>query len=228
MDAAQSLRVFILALAKQVGLNARRHAKPADTWKFQRRSANIKPEHGTQEIYLEAFNPADREAEIASERCVNAGARRRQSEPVAFIRVIFADRRRRKNRLQFWNGIQHRLAEGIRIRPRPWAIVAVGAKLIILDHMTDLGDEAARLLTVDCDKRFRNCAEPACVRGKSVVSDRLTPGGVIVSAIGRRTLFLEDDPAMNSEDTAPSYGACSINSDQRVGMARRRRQKPGA
>ena len=41
--------------------------QPANSRKLQRWPANIKSEHGTEEIDLEAFNPADRGTEIAPE-----------------------------------------------------------------------------------------------------------------------------------------------------------------
>src|ERR1700738_4764293 len=93
-----------------------------------------------------------------------------------------------QNSLQFGNGVQHRLDERIRIRSWPGAVVAIGAKFIILDDMTDFWDKAACLFTVYRDNCFGDSAKPTGIRGKSVASDRLTPGGVVIAAVSRRAL----------------------------------------
>src|SRR6478609_4265339 len=60
--------------ANPSSLKASRHAELANTWQLQRRSANIKSEYGTKEVDFKAFDPTDRKTEIASQRCVGAGA----------------------------------------------------------------------------------------------------------------------------------------------------------
>jgi hypothetical protein len=48
-------------------------AEPSDAWKLYRRSTDIQSEHTTKEIQFNAFDPADREPQIASERNEQTG-----------------------------------------------------------------------------------------------------------------------------------------------------------
>ena len=61
------------------GLNASRHAQSSDAGKLQRWPANVKSQYGAEEVYLEAFDPADGQTKIAPERGVGACPRSGQS-----------------------------------------------------------------------------------------------------------------------------------------------------
>ncbi len=84
--------------------------------------------------------------------------------------------------------------------------------------MTDFRDETAGRFIVHRDDGFGHGAKPAGIRGKSVASDRLAPGGVVITAVTRCALFLDDDPAVNRKNAAPSHGTRGENADERIRM----------
>ena len=125
-------------------------------------------------------------------------------------------------------GVKRSLDERIGIRSRPGTVVAISAEFVIFDDMTDLRYEAACLIAVHGDDGFGRGAEPAGIRRKSVASDRFTPCGVVVTAVGGGAYLLDHDPGMNRKNAPPSHGAGSIYPNDRVGMAGCRGQKSGA
>jgi hypothetical protein len=94
--------------------------------------------------------------------------------------------------------------------------------------MTDSRDQAGRLIAINRDDCFGRLSKPAAVRRKPIASDWFTPRGVVVSALIGSTLFLDDDPGVNRKDAPPPHGPSSIYPNERLGMARCRRQKSGA
>jgi hypothetical protein len=66
--------------------------------------------------------------------------------------------------------------------------------------MPDLGNQAARLFTLNRNNCFGCRAKPAGICGESVASDWLAPGGVVVTVVTGRTLFLDGDPGMNCKN----------------------------
>ena len=64
-------------------LRTRCHADPTKAGKFERRPAQIEPEHAAEEIQLDPFDPADGKAEIAPQRRKHSGAGRSEADPFA-------------------------------------------------------------------------------------------------------------------------------------------------
>src|SRR4051812_19602740 len=114
--------------ANKLSLN-QRHAETTNAGKFQGGAPDIEPEHAAEKIQLDAFNPADRQTEITTDRNKRAGARRRQTIPVAAIGVVLANRRWWQHRLQLGHGVEDGLDKGIRVRAGPWNVVAIGLEL---------------------------------------------------------------------------------------------------
>ena len=78
------------------------------------------------------------------------------------------------------------------------------------------------------DGKTATLIDTAGIRRKSVASDRFTPCGVVVTAVGGGAYLLDHDPGMNRKNAPPSHGAGSIYPNDRVGMAGCRGQKSGA
>src|SRR5882757_5771638 len=94
--------------------------------------------------------------------------------------------------------------------------------------MTDFWNQATCLFTLNRDNGFGRRAKPAGIGSKSVASDWLAPSRIVVAAVTRRFLFLDDDPGVNCKNTTPSHGTRRIHANERRGMAGGRGQKPGA
>src|SRR6185312_14395334 len=116
-----------------LGSPSKRQAETADTGQLQRRPADVEPQHATEKVEFNPLDPSDRQPEIASERSKHAGAGSCEAVPVAVIRIVLADRRWRQHRVQFRDGVQDRLDEGVGVRTRPRAVVAVGPEAVALD-----------------------------------------------------------------------------------------------
>jgi len=59
-------------------LRTRCHADPTKAGKFERRPAQIEPEHAAKEIQLEPFDPANGQADITAQRRKHSGAGRNE------------------------------------------------------------------------------------------------------------------------------------------------------
>src|ERR1700730_17804231 len=98
--------VSLSCLALCAVLRSERHANPPQPGKLEGGPAQIEAEDAAEKIQLDAFDPADREAEIASERREHASAGRREAEPGAAVGIILADRRGRQHGLQLGNRVE--------------------------------------------------------------------------------------------------------------------------
>src|SRR6185312_14176464 len=86
-------------------LRTRCPADPADAGHLERGSPQIEADHRAEQVQLDAFDPADRQAQIAAEASKHAGAGRGDADPMAAVRIILADRRRRQHRLELRHGV---------------------------------------------------------------------------------------------------------------------------
>jgi hypothetical protein len=120
---------------------AGRATKASEPRKLQRRSPDIEPEKGAEEVEFEAFDPADRHTDVSGERDVDTRAGRGDPDPPAVVGKVLADRRRRQRGREFWNGVERGLRERVRVGPWPSAVVPVGWKFVVFDDVTDLRNE---------------------------------------------------------------------------------------
>src|SRR5436190_335971 len=195
---------------------------------FDRRPAQIDAEHRAQKVDLDTFDPADRQAQIATEGDADTRSRRRRSKHVAIVRKVLADGGRRQRGPQFRHRCQHGGHKRVGIWSGPGTIVAVRVQLVAFDRGTDFRDHAIGSLAVSRDDRFRRTAEPPPIGDKSVDTYWPAPGGIVIAGIARRIPLLDDDPAMHRENSAPANRPRRIDPDQRVRMSRGWRQKSGA
>src|SRR6202171_1150555 len=195
---------------------------------FDRRPTQIDTEHRAEKVDLDTFDPADRQAQIATEGDAGTRSRRRRSEHVAIVRKVLADGGRRQCVLQFRPRRQHGRHKRVGIWSGPGPIVAISPQLVAFDRGTDFGDHAIGGLAVSRGDRFRRTAEPPPVGDKPVDADGLAPGGIVIAGIARRVPLLDDDPAMHRENAAPANRPRRIDPDQRVRMSRGWRAKSRA
>src|SRR3981081_366518 len=169
------LYLFCLSMISAQTLRVVREGKPVPTFpdhalarasitkahasqsrQFDGRPPQIDAEHRAEQVDLDAFDPADRQAEVSAEGDADTRSRRRQSEHVTIIRKVLADRGRRQRGAQFRNCRQYGCDKRIGIRSRPGAIVAVRPQFVAFDRGMDFGNHAFGSFAVGGGDRFRH------------------------------------------------------------------------
>ena len=187
-------------------------------------AADVEPGDQPQDVDLHAFDPADGDAEQATERELDTGAARgpgrrsgnRRASPCRW-RWAAGQRRPRgwppaRRRRSCWSSAparrsSRRLTEGIAGHGRLY-----------------FRNELLGLRSFDGGDQHRCMAVPAGIRGPVVDLHRPAPGDLVEARVAGRAALLDDDPAVVREDAFPAPGARRKHVDGRVGFGARRRQ----
>src|SRR5262245_60311728 len=114
----------------------------------------VEPGDQPEEIELDAFDPSDLDPEEAEQRNLDAGAAVGQAGVEAGAEVL-ADGVRRQRGRKLGHRPQHRRNEGVAVRSRPDAIVAVVAVAVFRDRAVDLRDHRFGGVAPEIDQHAR-------------------------------------------------------------------------